>query len=318
MVLVAVLLLLWAAHPYLLRALEACTQNVPENVPEGDPPERGGKAFELEDVLVEGRPLVAARPARTLQSSNFKRYYDATAAPTDGPVVWRSMEQLLRAYCAAERIGWDEGSAFLARLRQEAERSHDEQVAERVQRMWTSALQLSGRELCSVLNYAARADTPQFAEPLAVLVRAINLLCVTFGRSAAALPALCYRGGGFDERHRDWYGAHVGQKMRQPSFLATSVSRAVADGFMVRSDQSSKVRWVIRFDPRGCVHVNLITKRVPGLLDESEYLFAPYSTFTLLAVRWGAGTTADPHQLELMAAVDNRAESELLPLAPWV
>ena len=43
-----------------------------------------------------------------------------------------------------------------------------------------------------------------------------------------------------------------------------------------------------------------------------------YSTFTLQAVRWGAGTTADPHEMELMAAADNKAESELLPLAPWV
>ena len=184
--------------------------------------------------------------------------------------------------------------------------------------MWSSALQLRGRELCSVLNYAARVDTPQFAEPLAVLVRAINLLCVTVGRAPCDLPAVCFRGGGFDEQHRSWYSAHIGQKMRQPSFVATSASRAVADSFMARSDWQTKVRWLIRFDPAGCVHVNLVTRRVPGLRDEREYLFAPYSTFTLQAVRWGAGTLSDPHQLELLAAVDNKAESELLPLAPWV
>jgi hypothetical protein len=87
---------------------------------------------------------------------------------------------------------------------------------------------------------------------------------------------------------------------------------------MVRSDRRSKVRWLIRFDPVGCVHVNLVSRRVPGLRDEREYLFAPYSAFTLQAVRWGAGTSSDPHQVELLAAVDNKAESELLPLAPWV
>jgi len=103
--------------------------------------------------------------------------------------MWRSLEQLLRAYCVAERISWEgEGARFLQRLVQEAQRSSDDTVAERVQRMWSSALQLRGSELCSVLNYAARVDTPQFAEPLAVLVRAINLLCVTFGRSVVDLP----------------------------------------------------------------------------------------------------------------------------------
>ena len=31
----------------------------------------------------------------------------------------------------------------------------------------------------------------------------------------------------------------------------------------------------------------------------------------------GAGTTAEPHEIELLAAVDNKAEPEALPLAPW-
>jgi hypothetical protein len=143
--------------------------------------------FELESV--ETAPPVPVRPTRTLHSSNFKRYYDVTKAPTDSTAMWRSLEQLLRAYCVAERISWEgEGARFLQRLVQEAHRSSDDTVAERVQRMWSSALQLRGSELCSVLNYAARVDTPQFAEPLAVLVRAINLLCVTFGRSVVDLP----------------------------------------------------------------------------------------------------------------------------------
>ena len=277
--------------------------------------------LELEPVRNLVQPPVPARPPDThsLATSNFKRYYDTTEAPTDSLVMWRSLEQVLRAYCAMEGISWEgEGAAFLRSLAREARRSNDEEVAEKVQRMWTSTLQLRCRELCSVLNYAARIDTPQFAEPLAVVVRAINLLCVTFGRSASKLPEICYRGGGFDEQHRRWYAAHVGQRVRQPSFVATSVSRAVADSFMARSDRCSKVRWLIRFNSAGCVHVNLVTKRVPGLRDEREYLFAPYSTFTLQAVHWGAGTIDDPHQIELLAAIDNKAESELLPLAPWV
>ena len=66
---------------------------------------------------------------------------------------------------------------------------------------------------------------------------------------------------------------------------------------------------------RKCVHVNLVKKtNVPG---EEEYLFAPYSAFTVLSSTWNAGTTAEPHVIELLAAVDNKEEPEDLPLAPW-
>ena len=76
------------------------------------------------------------------------------------------------------------------------------------------------------------------------------------------------------------------------------------------------IMWQVRIDPeRKCNHVNLVKKtNVPG---EEEYLFAPYSAFTVLSARWNAGTAAAPHEIELLAAVDGKAESEDLPLAPW-
>ena len=62
--------------------------------------------------------------------------------------------------------------------------------------------------------------------------------------------------------------------------------------------------WQVRIDPtRKCVHVNLVKKsNVPG---EEEYLFAPYSAFTVMSARWNAGTTAAPHEIELLAAADS-------------
>ena len=72
----------------------------------------------------------------------------------------------------------------------------------------------------------------------------------------------------------------------------------------------------VRIDAeRKCVHVNLVKKT--NVAGEEEYLFAPYSAFTVLSVRWNAGTAAAPHEIELLAAVDNKAEREDLPLAPW-
>ena len=36
-----------------------------------------------------------------------------------------------------------------------------------------------------------------------------------------------------------------------------------------------------------------------------------------VSATWNAGTTADPHVIELEAAVDNKEAPEGLPLAPW-
>ena len=76
------------------------------------------------------------------------------------------------------------------------------------------------------------------------------------------------------------------------------------------------VLWRVRIDPaRKCHHVNLVKRtHVDG---ENEYLFVPYSVFTVLSAQWRAGTAKQPHVVELLAAVDNKEEPEDLPLAPW-
>ena len=93
----------------------------------------------------------------------------------------------------------------------------------------------------------------------------------------------------------------------------------------------------MRIDPvRKCAHVNLVKKtNVEGeeevrqtRLDVSasvsltlnarpQYLFAPYSAFTVVSAAWNLGTSLDPHVIELEAAVGNKEEPEDLPLAPW-
>ena len=65
----------------------------------------------------------------------------------------------------------------------------------------------------------------------------------------------------------------------------------------------SKVRWVVCVDPvQHCVHVNLVTKRVPGLPDEQEYLFAPYSAFTVRSVPRTCRSRRGPKDLFAVAA----------------
>ena len=221
---------------------------------------------------------------RTLKSSNFRANYITASPPADPMTLGLLLGDLIRGHCAKHRIPWDtDGKPYLDRLNAEVMANAQELtsaagVPGAVQRMWTSALQLRGKEFCSILNAAVRDDDASLSEPTARLTRAINLMCVrTVGGESAVHPPgnLCVRGGGFDEQYRQFFAK--GKRFRQPAFLPTSFSFSTADSFIARvPDEYPKVRWLVRIDPiRKCVHVNLVTKRVPGLPDEQEYLFAP-------------------------------------------
>jgi hypothetical protein len=102
------------------------------------------------------------------------------------------------------------------------------------------------------------------------------------------------------------------------------------------------VHWVIRVDPRGekslrcacavlvaavashadharryrCKHVNLVEKS--NVAGEIEFLFAPFSVFTVVSSHVPPKPTAgNPIVIVLQAAVDNRDEPDELPLSPW-
>jgi hypothetical protein len=275
-------------------------------------------------VVSQSVPPVPDSPVsgRTLATSQFKLVYTEAEVP-EGPLeLGGILMGLIQAYCRREGIDWrTEGKSFFKQLQSEAMVNAQElasAIPEAAQRLWTSALQLQGREFCFILNNAVRGDFGDLVDHVAVLTRAINQLCVTIGptREVAVHPPgnICYRGGGFEDKYRSFYVQ--GRQFRQPAYLATSFSSQVADHFIRRSAMPSKVRWLIRIDPeRKCVHVNLVKRsNVEG---EQEYLFAPYSAFTVLSATWKAGTVADPHVVELLAAVDNKEEPEDVPLAPW-
>ena len=257
--------------------------------------------------------------SRTMESSNFLKAYKDSQPPKSRTRLWAAVETLVRAHCTRSGIPWDyEGSQFLRHLREEAEENEKDAVPQAAQRMWTSPLRLRKLELCSIINHTVRADRAEGMAALAELTRAINMLCVTAGKKVGAPDTnLCYRGGGFDDSHRKFY--RQGVKYRQPAFLATSFSKDVASIFLGRAGQGmAKVLWLIRIHPvKKCVHVNLVRRRVAGLGSEQEYLFAPYSVFTVKQATWRSGSKDDPHVIELLAAPDNKLEPEGLPLAPW-
>eukprot|EP01046_Picozoa_sp_COSAG06_P035772 COSAG06_NODE_3879_length_4809_cov_2.508705_3_plen_82_part_00 len=78
----------------------------------------------------------------------------------------------------------------------------------------------------------------------------------------------------------------------------------------------SRVLWKVRIDrEKKCLHVNLVQKS--NVENEQEYLFAPYSAFTVEKATKRAGTANDPHVIELLAVHDNKAAPVNLRLAPW-
>ena len=187
--------------------------------------------------------------------------------------------------------------------------------------MWTSALKfclVHEVELCSIINAILRLDYDVMVAPTAVLVRSLNRLCVTRTRVDGTPPRFppgghCWRGGGFDDSLKDFFC--VGRQYRVPGFLATSFSTVKTDEFVYRAVQDggrSGILWHVLVDPRGenefrhlCKHANYVSHtHVAG---EAEYLFAPYSVFTVVDVTWSP-TPDDrtPHRVTLQALTDNR------------
>jgi hypothetical protein len=211
-------------------------------------------------------------------------------------------------------------------------------------RMYTTAETLpanspnDGRELCSILNETLREDKPTHA---IIFTRALNSFCVT-GRTPGSLPVRwppgneVWRGGALPAEHHHFFT--VGKTFRVPSFLSTSATQATADQFMqgrgMHNGRPAYVRWTIRFDAsRRCNHVNFISVHdgslAPGGLNapganphvarEDEFLFAPYSVFTIISVLFRDHPTSEqPHEIVLRASVDNLLELMSLENAPWV
>ena len=201
------------------------------------------------------------------------------------------------------------------------------------------------REFCSILNAALRADEPDVMREAVHMVACINCLLVG-SRSrlintdeVVVFPSVChlsdgpscglpavYRGAGLPVEMLDFYQGMVGKSFRVPGFLATSMNVLVAHRFfdLARSnDDLPAALYIITFDPRGekeqryrCKHVNYVNvSNVPG---EAEYLFAPYSPFTVTKVIKGTGSGKHPHEIYLEAGLDSLDFEEELPVTPWI
>ena len=180
-------------------------------------------------------------------------------------------------------------------------------------RMWMSKTQLRGRELSSIIDETIVSDDADSVGHAAVFARSIE----QYPTGQGVAGTMCYRGGGLlnEQLARTFY--IPGRRFRQPSFFATSFSEAVADNFRRTTTLTTKIRWIVRLDAeQNCRSAARLREYVRGVPDEQEYLFMPFSAFTVLRAAWRSGTLDDPHEIELQAAINSKVEPEDLPLAP--
>jgi hypothetical protein len=263
-----------------------------------------------------------------------------------------AVHSLIRAHAQRAGIDRSEADRFFQTLRTNALRAALQQAGEGgadeilrpdqlmyiAVRLWTSTATLRGREFCSLLNQALREDGADTIGHAATIAHAINTFCVA-RRGDIPIPwpseHVLYRGGALPRCFQSFFA--VGKAYRAPMFVATSADQHVSvHTFLMRlppaaASQSppfqEPVLWRFHLDGalppnRRCVQVNFIDRTDGTVHDENEFLFAPYSTFTVRALEWSPQPSVNalimkPHYIDVNVASDNLEQPLDLPLAPW-
>jgi hypothetical protein len=229
----------------------------------------------------------------------------------------------------------DDVCAFMKKIQTDAfenEKALQNDVDAVAEYLWTSTQKhriVNRMELCSVMNAVIRDDFTDEIAASVMIFRSINHRrvhrlshCPSVNVQSYPPKGETWRGGGFRDEFRPFFQNMKGKKYRVPGFLATSVDKQVAIGFVhkVKKD-NPRAMWRITFDKRGEKHVEYRVQHMSFVSKtlvegEGEYLFAPYSVFKLVSIKW-SGNLKKPHLFTIKAALDNQDEDEDLPLAPW-
>ena len=278
---------------------------------------------------------------RTFANSNFKRFYVPSKAPIFQHDLLHSVNTVVKLYARRLNPTLDQETInqgvneFMGKMQKDAFSDNDaleNNVNAVGEYLWTSAKKhqiLNYMELCSILNAVIRDDIEEEIQAAVIIFRSINsrrvnreLTHISIDEQSYPSDGETWRGGGFREEHRKFFLSIKGKKYRVPGFLATSNQQSVAAAFVHKyNTDHPAAMWRVKFDKRGkkkpqyrVQHMSLVSNTM--IAGEHEYLFAPYSVFTLVSVKW-SDKLRKPHQFTILAAPDNREEDENLPLAPW-
>lgn len=301
-----------------------------------------------------------ATATRTFATSCYKTEYDrvrAQAAPLRQDELFSSVHELITEHALRHHFPAGQATRFFNELQTKAVGAAAEgcsgssainellnQPELIALRLYTSTERFSAaydKELSFILNDATREDCAA-ADVTAVAFTLSRYLHTNMGRAGGqrpkrTLPARFFRGGGLPKEHHYFFTA--GRKYRAPMFLSTSEELRRAQKFLTWYGQPDYCLWVIDCEEAGrCDHVNFVDKNAgdvaagnglavpPNQAAEAEWLFAPFSTFTVAeATDDGSYSTAfqssptvdNPHVVVLRAAASNCDEPNDVPNAPW-
>lgn len=270
-----------------------------------------------------------------LAQSKFKIAYSSARVPRFQHEVFDVLLKFLLAIAAEKGLNEEDAEEFFEGL-QEAIMVRSEvddwlnEVPRLALKLWTSAVIQKGfgREFCSLLNEVVRNDAGEevFAHAM-TLTRLMNTLLVDRRPSQAGsgtpMPPDCqtFRGTGIPWEEVQKFS--IGLSYRASMFLATAFKKNRAANFLkkVRAPLVP-VLFIFNLDEDfGCDHALYLEglTLVPG---EGEYLYTPYSVFTVVGVEIPASEPSSikwskPVIITLAVAPDNSAEPEDLPTMSW-
>ena len=270
------------------------------------------------------RPI-ALSSTRFYATSNYRSMLGSSSAPTYQDEVFYHLRKLIEVWCSFKSIPPQDGLDFFVDIQKEALERHKqlEKADSICARLWTSAKVLHKTELCSMLCEILREDAPNILRFAMPIIRGISHLDI-YSRELIEWPEDCllYRGGGLPTHARVHFTE--GKTYRCPTFLAASDKRKIGEMFCNRATQRKidATLYIFHLSDRygcKCTNVTYVGSGGKSNIDsESEFLFFPYSVFTVRSIIWRDGpTVGNPHIIHLDVAVNSEQESEFLPLMPW-
>jgi len=264
-------------------------------------------------------------PKKTFGNSNYLKIYSEYKVPPEFQhEVFTALRDIVSKYCTRHGIDANQGDEFFRKHQQEAFKKLDlllDNVPAACMTIWTSTLKLNNRELCSILNESIRLDDSDSMHSVVKLVRGIDLLCVgtrdDVEKFAWPTNNKLYRGASLPTEKKEFF--KEGRKYRCPMYLATTMKKSVSKQFCKRASNSGfpPVLYVIHLHPQYHSY-NVSYVNHTNVISECEFLFTPYSVFTVQSVEWQQNPTwMIPHVIHLESAVDNKVESKDIPLSTW-
>jgi hypothetical protein len=302
-----------------------------------EPAQRPPVQHVLDELDACDAPPLTAPPfpgGRHLKGSNFKREYEGCSPPEHQHEVLKAVTEIVFGYFDLHKITDGARDDFVSRLFAEWGKAKEAKDVLNIPvkisclLVWTSQEKLDGRiEFCSIFCEVLREDYAVSAEQAAVLARGINgNLCVpesARGSSSfhSALMQQSFPKGPSDTGSKDrprWRCA--GEAVDSASSIARSSPQIRSTGRPCFSRYRSRKRRrknslvshaLLGFLARkmrsfcgrssSCHHVNLVQDKDTHVEGECEFLFVPYSVFTVESVTWSA-TPQDhttPHRVTL-------------------